>query len=70
MQLNYDRLDHHHLYRGGEYIVEDGNMLKPLATHFPPGYHYSYHRLIPPSKSQNMTNILISTTTTAGNVVL
>ena len=35
MQLNYDRLDHHHLYRGGEYIVEDGNMLNPRVSQLP-----------------------------------
>ena len=52
MQLNHDDLDHTTLYRGGGYIIEDDNMLKPRATHFPSRVHYSSHHLTPPSKSQ------------------
>ena len=32
--LNHD-IDRKTLYRGGGYIIEDDNMLKPCATHFP-----------------------------------
>jgi len=39
MQLNYDRIDHITLYRGGGYIIEDGNMLKTFAIHFTSRVH-------------------------------
>lgn len=45
--FNHNDLDHITLYRGGGYIVEDGNMLKPCESHFPPGYHNYHHHLYP-----------------------
>ena len=62
VQLNHDDLDHHHLVRGGGYIVEDGDMLKSFATNFPSRVHHYHHHLFTTLKNQKNEYILIPTT--------
>ena len=53
MQLNYDRIDRQTLYRGGGYIIENGDITKSFATHYSqPGAQ------LPPSPHTTLKNIV------------